>query len=452
VSDQKSPLRILQVAPAVEGGGGEQIAQRLQDAFLSRGERSIVAVGRGSPRREAFRIPNRWECSAYARAIRYGFLKILSVSRGRGERFFFPLAEALAFPRVTWDLWRGNEDFTQPGSRRLLELSPEPPDIVLLHNLHARWDRREGFFDLTYLQELSRRVPVLLFPQDPWLLTGHCAHPIRCPRWTVGCGRCPDLKIYPSVRRDATHWNWSRKRIIFSRSRLHLAAPSAWLQNMFAEAGLPLRGMRVVANGVDTSAFQPGGRGEARSALGFDPHRKIVLITGNYLRTNPWKGYAWVLAVAKLLGAESDVPPTDFHCVGEEGERMEFGRVRILFDGRNIPPERMPSYYRAADIFFHPSRADTAPFSVLEAMSCGLPVMATSVCGIPEQVSDGETGFLAAPGDSQGMADALKRLLMSDSLRVSMGKRARARAVEKFEFSNQVGSLLEYMREIVAEK
>jgi glycosyltransferase involved in cell wall biosynthesis len=452
MSQVNSQLRILQVAPAVEGGGGEQIALRLQDALRARGQRPILAVGRGAliPQQDMVGIPNRWEVSARARWIRRRLNAALVLTRGRGERYLFPLAEAMAFPRVTWDLWRGNEDFTQLGSDRLLELAPELPDIVLLHNLHARWDRREGFFDLTSLETLSRRVPVILLPQDPWLLTGHCAHPITCPRWSVGCGRCPDLKIYPAIRRDATAWNWQRKRKIYARSTLHLAAPSGWLKDMFNEAEMPLASSRVIANGVDTNSFSPGERASAREALGLNPQRKLVMISGNFLRTNPWKGFGWVLETAERIGAHLAIPPTDFLCVGESDEPIDFGRVRVLFAGRGIPPSRMPAYYRAADIYFHPSRADTAPFSVLEAMSCALPVVATAVCGIPEQIENEVTGFLTAPGDTQAMASAISRLLLEPDTAASMGRHGRMRVVEKFDFANQADSLLNYLQAIVA--
>jgi glycosyltransferase involved in cell wall biosynthesis len=444
-------LRIMQVAPAMEGGGGEQIALRMHQALRSRGHRSMLMIGRGvgAPDQDIFSIPDRWSVAAFPRLLHRTAALIARLTQGRGGRWFTAFAETLAYPRVPWDLWRGNEDFTQPGSRHLLALAPEKPDVVLLHNLHARWNRREGFFDLAYLVELSNRVPVLLFPQDPWLLTGHCAHPINCPRWRTGCGRCPDLAIYPSIRRDATAWNFRRKRDIYSQSRLFLAAPSQWLLDMFHAAGVPLAGGKVIANGVDSSAFAPGHKLDARRSLGLDAGRKIVLISANHLRTNPWKAYDWVYGTVSRLGEMADMPPTDFVVVGEEGAVIARGNVRLVFAGRGIPPVKMPAYYRAADIYFHPSRADTAPFSILEAMSCCLPVVATSVCGIPEQVADNQTGCLAAAGDIEALTAALHRLLLDPGLSEAMGKRGRERVLERFNFQVQLESMEAWIREIL---
>lgn len=447
----KRKLRILQVAPAVTGGGGEQISLRLHRSFRRLGHRSMLAVGRmtGQAAEDVFPIPGRWDVEPAARAVRRVFDRVLSLTGGRGSTRLFPFFEALAFPRVAWDLWRGYEDYTAPGSHRLLRLAPAPPDIVLLHNLHARWTKREAFFDLEFLPGLSRRVPVILFPQDPWLITGHCAHPIDCPRWRNGCGRCPDLNIYPAVRRDATADNFRRKRKILERSRLYLAAPSQWLLEMFEQAGIPLAGARRIRNGVDTARFESGGRRAARSALGLDPNRRIIMVSGNRLKTNPWKGYRWLMETAERLGRNPEPPQADFLCVGDEGETLHFGGVRIRFAGYVEDPSDMPAYYRAADLYFHPSRADTAPFSVLEAMASGLPVVATSVGGIPEQVEEGRSGFLAAPGDVETMAARIGQLLADRRASGSMGKKARARAVKDFDFKRQNMEFIDWMTELV---
>jgi glycosyltransferase involved in cell wall biosynthesis len=448
----KKKLSILQVTSAVEGGGGEQISLRLHRAFRRLGHRSMLFAGRlkNFSEEDIFPIPNRWEESPFAGKVHALFERTLALGGGRGTARLFPLFEALAFPRVTWDLWRGHEDFTQPGSRRLLALAPERPDVVLLHNLHARWNRREGFFDLEFLPQLAATLPVILFPQDPWLITGHCAHPITCPRWRIGCGHCPDLRIYPSIRRDATPYNFRRKRKIFKESRLYLAAPSQWLLSMFEEAGIPLAGKRVIRNSVDTALFKPGNHRAARAALGLDPKRRIVMISGNFLRVNPWKGYGWILESAERLSRMKKIPPVDFLCVGDESETVSFGDVRIVFAGFVKDASRMPDYYRAADAYFHPSRADTAPFSVLEAMACGLPVVAAAVGGIPEQVEDGRTGYLAAPGDAETMAARLAALLAAPEKAAAMGKRARARAVERFDFQRQAGEFIDWMQELSA--
>src|SRR6185503_18163896 len=170
-----------------------------------------------------------------------------------------------------------------PGTRDLLNLSPVKPDILHCHNLHG------GFFDLGALSRLSHEAPTVLTLHDSWLLTGHCAHSFDCERWTTGCGSCPDLSIYPAIRRDATAHNWQRKRDIYRRSRLYVTTPSNWLMDRVRQSMLwpSVELSRVIPNGVDLSTFKPGSRDEARRDLGLPSANPIVLLMSGR-RDAPW--------------------------------------------------------------------------------------------------------------------------------------------------------------------
>ncbi len=102
-------------------------------------------------------------------------------------------------------------------------------------------------------------------------------------------------------------------------------------------------------------------------------------------------------------------------------------RVRILGEIRSGT-----GIYEDFDIFFLPTRRDSFPRVVMEAMGHALPVVATRVDGIPEMVADGASGFLVAPRDTAGFADALERLLLKPELRAEMGKTGRALAQARF--------------------
>jgi len=448
-----TPLKILQVAGAARAGGGEQVALHLHRAFLAHGHLAWLAVGSGAdlPVEGVVTIPNRWAVGGWPRTVRRAQNWLLRLTEGRGQSRLDALLEALVFPGVVWDLATGREDYTQPGTWLVPRTLPASPDVIHLHNLHARWLRREGFFDLRVLPGWSRRTPVVLTPHDPWLLTGHCAHPLGCPRWRIGCGRCPDLDIYPAVRRDATAANWQRKRRLFAESRLYLATPSRWLMSMFDEAGFPAVEKHVIPNGVQSDVFTPGDRRAARRGLGLDEQRPIVLVVANRLRTNPWKGYDWVREVAARLGA-AQAQPVDIVCVGDEGPTQPAGQARLVFAGQVDDGQRIADFYRAADVYLHPSRADTFPLAVLEAMSSGLPVVATAVGGIPEQVDDGESGFLVRPGDLAEMTHRLRTVIDDEDLARAIGACGRARVLHSFRLETQVQAYLDWYGEMLAEQ
>ena len=83
-------------------------------------------------------------------------------------------------------------------------------------------------------------------------------------------------------------------------------------------------------------------------------------------------------------------------------------------------------------------------------MASGLPVVATNVGGIPEQVEDGRSGFLVAPGDTMAMAERLGKLIPDPDVCEEMGETGRTRVLEQFDFNRQVADFLDWMRLITS--
>ena len=108
-----------------------------------------------------------------------------------------------------------------------------------------------------------------------------------------------------------------------------------------------------------------------------------------------------------------------------------------------LPHSELAEHYRMADIFIGPS-VWNEPFGmvIVEAMASGLPVIATRGGGIPEIVTNGETGFLTERGDSAGLAEAIISLLQNDDLRESMGRAGRKRALQLFSWEKISDQLL----------
>lgn len=447
-------MHILQVNTADIGGGAESVAWQLFQGYRRSGHSSWLAVGcKQSHDANVLPIPQDEFRHSWAKT----WLEIAKqleplVGRVRGAGRIQKLCgRGIGQPDRWFDRVRGIEDFSFPGTWHLTNLPPAAPDILQCHNLHGAWLSEGGYFDLTVLPWLSARFPMVVTMHDAWLLSGHCAHSFDCERWKTGCGSCPDLTIYPSIRRDATAYNWTRKQSIFAKSRVYISAPSQWLmhkvqQSMLAPAIVE---SRVIPNGVNLAVFHPEDKTTVRVALGIPHNRKIVLFAAHGVRGNVWKDYSTMRAAIEEVGRRLQGEEVLFVALGEEGHAEQVGPAQIRFIPFTRAPGDVARYYQAADVYLHAARADTFPNTILEALACGLPVVATAVGGIPEQVHDGRTGFLVPSGDVGAMATSIVHLLSNDDLRRRFGQEAAQVAQTRFDLQEQVSAYLTWFGEIV---
>jgi len=330
----------------------------------------------------------------------------------------------------------------------------DQPDVVHCHNLHGGWLERGGYFDLRALPWLSRRVPTMLTLHDTWLLSGHCAYTLGCDRWKTGCGRCPDLSIYPALTRDGTAHNWKVKQSIYADSRLYIATPSRWMmrqveQSMLAPAVVEAR---VIPNGVDANVFRPGEKGEARASLGLPQDAAVLLFVANAAKQNVFKDYKTVEACTRRVAARFRTRKVLLLVLGQADETLVFDNGEIQWVPFQTQRAVTARFYQAADVYVHAAKSDTFPNTILEALSCGTPVVATAVDGIPEQVEEGRSGFLVPAGDADSMAAHVCRLLSTESLRAAIGRAAAERASRLFGLDKQVDAYLGWYGEMTASR
>ncbi|MCH7839966.1 MAG: glycosyltransferase [Planctomycetes bacterium] len=473
----KKYRNILQVSTRDIGGGAEKVAADLFRAYRSLGHGSQLAVGyKIGDDPDVLRIAHDEVGGAGARFC-WSLHRRLQpwYSRSSVVRSLCRLTHRLAAPAGWLDTRRGIEDFHFPGTSRLLQLANPVPDILHLHNLHGH------YFDLRALPALSRNVPVVLTLHDAWLLTGHCAHSFDCQKWKTGCGECPDLTIYPAIRRDATAFNWKRKQDIYSQCRLHVATPCQWLMDQVTRSMLApsIASTRIIPYGVDLTIFHPRDVREARRSLGISPDAAVLLFSANGILRNRWKDYPTMRQAAVLVGrtlAANHTKPREvlFLGLGEEAPPERIGSVELRFVPFQSDVNQVALYYNAADLYIHAARADTFPNAVLEALACGTPVVATSVGGIPEQVlslsiqsgdrqsaidaqspvpavfgADEATGILVPVGAAEMMATAILKLLGDNSLRRLMGENAVKDAQRRFDLRRQVRDYLQWYEDLL---
>ncbi|MBS1989154.1 MAG: glycosyltransferase family 4 protein [Cyanobacteria bacterium SZAS LIN-3] len=218
-----------------------------------------------------------------------------------------------------------------------------------------------------------------------------------------------------------------------------LTSPSKDLAEFVAgDLNVPLESIEIVQNPLDTSVFCP----EGDKALPPTDKLRVVFVG----RLEERKGITYL--VEAIPRVTSQFKNVEFVIIGDDtatahGGTSVLAQLKdslkrsgsegyVTFIDR-IALADLPKYYRSADISIVPSVYDNSPYTALEAMSCGRPVIGTSGGGTKEYVAHGESGLIIEPRDSEAIASALLSLLTNEGERLRLSQGARKRAVECFD-------------------
>lgn len=220
-------------------------------------------------------------------------------------------------------------------------------------------------------------------------------------------------------------------------------------QNIMEEAmqfGLNPAKVKIIRPAVDSFFFIP--------PIRHPTNRQFVIITTGSLIWR--KGYEYALmAFRNLTNRGVDA---EFRIIGAGPERQ-----RILYTSQDLglenkvtllgklPPEIVREQLQASDVFFLSSLSEGISNAVLEAMSCGLPIVTTDCGGMREAVTDGVEGFVTPVRDPEAAAEALWKLAKDSELRYRMGNAARDRILLDFELRDQISAFSKMFSETLGE-
>ena len=197
---------------------------------------------------------------------------------------------------------------------------------------------------------------------------------------------------------------------------------------------IPAAKTQFIKNGVDTDKYAPGGAPCADAPWGPD-----AIVIGTVARVQDVKNHRLLVdALASLRTHHPELAPRVKLAIVGDGPLLPAVRQQVqdlgLQDAVWLPGARVDigSLLHTFTMFALPSLAEGTPVSMLEAMACGLPVVASRVGGIPEVVDDGVQGLLVPVGDVEALAQAMARYALDADLRARHGRAARTRVEERF--------------------
>jgi D-inositol-3-phosphate glycosyltransferase len=369
-------------------------------------------------------------------------VRCLAMMRGGGETRHVAWARELTALGVTVDVIAGRPLLLGGPRYRIDNLSvtllrsPYARDFVYRHQHRRGWGRLTSMAlhadEEWFCRAAWRRIAA--GPHPPDIVHAHALH--QAARLRVG-----DAPVVVNLPGEPN-----------ARYKQDLQHADALVADGWAAEHLSSqleRSIERVRKGVDTERFRPDGP-TVREALHLDGRRVVIAVA----RLVPIKNVRLLIDALAMLRVR--VPAAHLLIVGEgpagaslRARAIELDLADCVTFAGSVPHGQTPAFYRAADVFALPSDFDNSPNAILEAMACGLPVVATDVGGIRDCVADRAGGAIVPPRDPAALARALEPYLAQPDMARAAGAHNRLIASTEFSWRASALQLLEVYHRVI---
>jgi len=327
-------------------------------------------------------------------------------------------------------------NFYQPSSEFSLTWTPDrlqkrvnqfDPDVV-----HLNWVAN-GYMNPTSISDFG--CPVVWRLPDMWPLTGGCHYAGDCERYHSSCGNCPQLNS--SYSQDPSHQMLKRKRNVIKQTDVTVVATSSWLASCARQSAIFQNcSIKIIPNGLNTQRFKPREPAVGRDLFNLPPDVPLILFGAVSPVSNKRKGFDLLhKAISEFV--ESTNTNAELAVFGrKESKNTPKFDLPTHYTGYLNDEESLALLYSAADIMIVPSRYEGFGQTITESMASGTPVVAFDTTGPKDTIVHKKTGYLATPYDPSDLAAGVEYLLHDDKRRSRISQNARARAVEKYHYTD----------------
>jgi len=411
-------MKILQVSTYDISGGAARAAYRLQKGLREMGHDSRMLV----------RHKNTKSVYVHSVSVETG------IEEARGGFFLENVIQQHYITRHRTERSNTLFSFPYPGYDIARIPALNEADVINLHWI-AQYQSPATLRNLSSLGK-----PVVWTLHDQWAFTGGCHYSAGCENYQADCTRCPqvteDLWSLPeAVLKD--------KLDFFKGISFTLVTPSRWMADCIRKSRL-FRAQRVevIPNSLETDIFAPLPKETAKESFGLEKDTLTILFGGEDTNERR-KGFLELVSAVEYLTQKDElkslleIEKVCVLCFGRPSEAVQSLSIPFVSLGHLGSDLEIRNAYCAADVFVLPSLEDNLPNTVLEAMSCGTPVVGFEIGGMPDMVENGVTGQLVPPGDAAQLGEAMYSLLLDSTRRQSMGEECRRRVESEYPLSVQ---------------
>ncbi len=423
---ENEPLKILTLSTSDSNGGAARATYRIFEGVRSLGVSDRMLVKEKGTSDEA----------------------VVELRKYEPQKFFYPLYD-----------WLKNKVKNKIQHRRWGRYSNRKPiflsDLrsVPMHGalqkmdydvLHLHW------CNLRFLpfQELRKvRKPIVWTLHDTWAFTGICHYFEDCPKYQTECGACPLLASNDA--NDLSRAVFRKKREYYKGLDLHIVTPSRWLADCVKKSALLGKiPVSVIPNCIDVDAFSPGDRDEACRHFDLPTDRRYILYGAMGATSDPRKGFAELITAMGMMEEDASLSDVELVVFGSDRPLQALTlRRKIHYLGLLSREEDIVAAYRLSSVMVVPSLSENLSNSIMEALSCGIPVAAFDIGGNGDMIRHRENGYLAKEKDCQDLADGIRYLLQNPD-KESFATNARRWVMEHYTVSNVAKQYVELYKKV----
>ena len=285
-------------------------------------------------------------------------------------------------------------------AKRINDLNP---DIVHLHWITGGMLR---------IEDISKiKAPLVWSLHDMWAFTGGCHYDQDCGLYRSKCGNCKILKS--SIENDLSRKVFKRKVNTYSKiKQMNIVATSRWIGKCAQESFLfKERNITILPNPIDTSIFSPMDKSFARDYFDIPKDKTVILFSAMRSILDTRKGSKELFEAIEMLEFDNLV----FVIAGSSKPKEQ---LKLKYPTYFIPPIQeevsLPLIYNVADVMIAPSIQENLANSIIESLSCGVPVVAFDIGGNSDMIEHKNNGYLAKAIVPRDMANGIEWVLKNN--------------------------------------
>lgn len=295
--------------------------------------------------------------------------------------------------------------------------------------VHLFWVN-DGFLKIETIKKIKQ--PVVWTLHDMWPFTGGCHYDDECRKFEQSCGKCPALQS--NQERDLSRRVWKRKSVSWEGLPIVVVATSRWLADMARSSSL-FRNQRieVIPNGIDTDVYKPANKAAARTIYNLPQDKHLILFSAFSATSDKRKGSNLLVQALEIMSKNDCGLKTELVIVGaSRPENPPDMGMKVHYMGHLQDEISQVLLYSAADVLVAPSLQENLSNTVLEALSCGTPVVAFNIGGMPDMIDHQANGYLAKPFDTTDLANGIQWVLKDQHCHLALSKCARQKVIDCF--------------------